>query len=98
MEWYTSFMDTVIRHVRELDAADRRAIEHVIGRGLSDDQQVLLRVMPSAAGPSESGVTNGAAGGRLPEWCNVFDGLSESEIDELDAVIRQRAALTRPTE
>jgi hypothetical protein len=91
-------MDTVIRHVHELDAADRREIERVIGQSLSDDQQVLLRAMPSDGKPSESSATNGAAAGQWPEWCNIFYGLSEPDIDEVDSVIRHRADLTRPSE
>jgi hypothetical protein len=31
----------------------------------------------------------------LPEWWNVYEGLSDAEIDRLDQAIRQRAELTR---
>jgi hypothetical protein len=35
------------------------------------------------------------AAGSLPEWCNVFEGLSDDEIDEIDSVILNRADLSR---
>ncbi len=32
----------------------------------------------------------------VPEWWNVYEGLSDEEIDRLDKAIRERADLTRP--
>ncbi len=32
---------------------------------------------------------------RLPEWCNVFDGLSDEEIDAILEIVLTRADLTR---
>jgi hypothetical protein len=31
----------------------------------------------------------------VPEWWNVYEGLSDEEIDRLDEAIRERADLTR---
>ena len=31
----------------------------------------------------------------LPEWCRVYDGLSDVEIEALEAVVLTRADLTR---
>jgi hypothetical protein len=33
----------------------------------------------------------------LPDWCNVYDGLSDDEIAAAEQVILQRADLTRPS-
>src|SRR5882724_6384460 len=33
----------------------------------------------------------------LPEWCNVFEGLSAKKIAGIEKVIQQRADLTRPS-
>jgi hypothetical protein len=33
---------------------------------------------------------------QIPEWWNVYEGLSDEEIDRLDQAIRERADLTRP--
>ena len=34
----------------------------------------------------------------LPDWCNVYKGLSDEEIAELERAILTRADLTRPSE
>jgi hypothetical protein len=36
--------------------------------------------------------------GKLPEWCNVYDGLTDEQIAEVEEVILQRSDLTRPSE
>jgi hypothetical protein len=82
-------MDTVVRHVRDIAPADRRVLEHVIGRSLEEDQEVIIQVVtPQAEGPS----------GQLPAWCNVFAGLTGQQVDEVEGIIRQRSDLTRPSE
>jgi hypothetical protein len=97
--WYTAGMDPVIRHVRDMDAADRRALEHVLGRPLAEDQQVIVQVVSPTAPPAPAGDRGGApTAGRLPGWCNVFDGLTGAELADVETVIRQRADLTRPAE
>ena len=32
----------------------------------------------------------------LPDWCNVYEGLSDQEIDGLESIVLQRANLNRP--
>ena len=32
----------------------------------------------------------------LPDWCNVYDGLSDEEIEDLENTILNRADLTWP--
>ena len=34
----------------------------------------------------------------LPEWCNVFDGLNDEQIADVEEVMLQRADLTRLSE
>ena len=38
-------METVVRNVSDIDAADRRALEHVVGSPLGDHQQVVISVV-----------------------------------------------------
>lgn len=38
----------------------------------------------------------GTAAGKLPEWCNVYAGLTDDEIADLEKRILTRADLTRP--
>jgi hypothetical protein len=85
-------METVTRNVAELSADDRAALERVVGHSLSETEQAILNVVrrPSADGPSIE-----TAGNEPPEFWNIYDGLSDQEIDDLDAAIKERADLTR---
>lgn len=38
----------------------------------------------------------GTAAGELPEWCNVYAGLTDEQIADLEKTILTRADLTRP--
>ena len=33
----------------------------------------------------------------LPNWCNVYDGLTDQEIAGVEEIIRQRSDMTRPS-
>jgi len=94
-------METVIRNIDEIDAHDLEALEHVLGHSLSENQQLVVRIVdrqipsPAAQRPVRW-ETNGAPS--LPEWCNVYQGLSDGEIAEMEKMILQRADLGRPFE
>lgn len=83
-------METIILNVRDIHLSDRRVLENVIGKQLGDDQKVIIQVI---------GQENGSrvVAGSLPEWCNVFGGLSDSQIADLEESILQRADLARPS-
>jgi len=94
-------MEKVIRNVRDIDRADRQALEHVLGQRLRENQQVVIGIVnldvtepPGAEAPPLG--TRGAAA--LPEWCNVYEGLTDEEIADLEQLILTRADLTRPSE
>jgi hypothetical protein len=94
-------MDTVVRNVDEINAHDRQALEHVLGRALRENQQLVIRVVNlqpqpevvKAPGPPRA---NGRPA--LPDWCNVYEGLSDEEIADIEKTILQRADLSRPSE
>jgi hypothetical protein len=96
--WYYVAMETIIRHVRDIDTAERHMLEHVIGQQLQENQKIIIQVVglgnEAAAEPAGTEVS---PSDQLPEWCNIYEGLSEKEIDEIDAIIRERANLTRPS-
>ncbi|HVA44898.1 MAG TPA: hypothetical protein VNH11_00805 [Pirellulales bacterium] len=76
-------METLVRDVRDLDQSDRSALERVVGHPLRECQRLVIQVM-------NSGVEEPAAGtadDESPAWCDVYEGLSDSEIDNLDAAI-----------
>jgi len=73
-------MESIVRNISEIDVADRQALEHVIGQRLGDHQQVIIQV--TTAGEQAAGVpAPPAAGGGPPEWCNVYEGLSDDQIE-----------------
>ncbi len=84
-------MEQVIRNVGEIDSADRRALEHLIGKHLAEHQQVIISVlemaMPQGTAPKPAQT--------LEDWTHIYDGLSEEEIEAVDKVAKTRAKLTR---
>ena len=88
-------MDSVTRDVADIDARDREALEHVIGHSLADDQRVIISVAPTVAPRADSPA---APSSEIPAWWNIYEGLSDEEIDRLDQSIRQRANLSRLAE
>jgi hypothetical protein len=86
-------MEKVVRNVAEIDSADRRAIEHLIGRNLDESQQVVISVVNLDLATT---VTSKAPDpGVVPAWWNVYEGLGDEEVDRLDQAIRRRTDLTR---
>jgi hypothetical protein len=83
--------------VRDIAAGDRPALEHVIGQSLRENQQIIIQVMTvgDAARGDTSKSTPSAAAGGLPEWCNVYEGLSDQDIEEIEQVILDRDHWTR---
>ncbi|MBS0203170.1 MAG: hypothetical protein JSS49_09750 [Planctomycetes bacterium] len=92
-------METVIRNVGEIDVHDRQSLEHVLGRSLSENQQLVINIVnlqvPVGTAPDSPKVNGTAA---LPGWCNVYEGLSDDEIATMEQTILQRADLSRPSE
>ena len=91
-------MDTIIRNVQDIDTADRSALEHLLGQKLRERQQVVIQLVSLDVAAPVEGEEVSALVTALPEWCHVFEGLSDQELQELDQVILSRADLTRSTE
>ena len=79
-----------------METADRRALEHVIGRPLTDNQQLVIRVVSEDA--SSTRARSAPETPALPDWCNVYEGLSDEQVSALEAVVLRRADLTRHSE
>jgi hypothetical protein len=58
---------------------------------LQENQQIIIHVrdLPDTPSPMEPN------GDGLPEWCNVYECLSDAEIADVEADILDRADLTR---
>jgi hypothetical protein len=90
-------MEFVTRRVRDIDTAERRVLEHVIGQQVKENQELIIQVVTrGTAAPTAPQPAEAAPADELPDWCNVYEGLSEEEIDDLESIIRQRANLSRP--
>jgi hypothetical protein len=89
-------MDNIVRNVRDIDTGDRHALEHVVGQSLGDNQTLIIQIVSSESTGSIAPQDAGAHG--LPPWCNVYEGLSDDEIAEVEKIALMRADLTRPTE
>ncbi len=92
-------MKEVVRNVTEIEPADRRALEHILGQSLHDSQQIALRVsgQESQEVPPVGNGDQDDIDETLPEWCNVYEGLSDEEIAAIEEVMLTRANLTRNT-
>lgn len=78
-------MAEIIRNVGDIDEDDRRALEHVVGRELRDDDKVIIRVEGNAEAAHPPQNLSPADG--LPDWCNVYEGLAADEIEEIEKSI-----------
>jgi hypothetical protein len=88
-------MPTITRNVSELNAIDRTAVERLVGRPLDSHQRLVIEVV-NGDSCADSGPRSTATEAELPDWTDVYSGLSVAEIDDLDAAIRERANLSRP--
>lgn len=89
-------MESVIRNVRDIKTSDRLVLEHVLGQQLKENQKVIIQVVNVAREPTEQ--RDETPPNQLPAWCNVYAGLTDDQIAEVEEVILQRADLTRVTE
>jgi hypothetical protein len=90
---YTSYMETVVHNIRDLNDQTRSAAEQLVGHELRENQQLRIQVSDVLAEePSTKKLISEAP------WSNIYDGLGDEKIDKLDEAIRQRANLTRAFE
>ena len=82
-------METVIRSVAALPAADRSTLERLVGHALQNHEQLVIRVV-SRPHPVVEPPT---AAPLLPDWCDVYGGLPPERVDEIDrAIVRSTSS------
>jgi hypothetical protein len=86
---YTCVMETVIYNIRDLGENERSAAEQLVGHSLRDDHKLIIQVVDG----------NGAAeqathvGDNLPDWCNVYVGLTDTEIADIEqSIVRSKSS------
>jgi hypothetical protein len=87
-------METAVHNVRDLNGSDRSAVERLVGHELRENQQLVIQVVNLEVPAGEDGAAT--SGGQLPDWCNVYEGLTDEQIADLERAISRRLDLTRP--
>jgi len=89
-------METITRSVADLTVPDRSAMERVVGHPLRETQRIVVNIIdPIVPIPPPPGML--MPEGIPPEW-NVYEGLSDEEIEVLTAAITKRCNLSRTFE
>jgi hypothetical protein len=87
-------MERVECNVRDIEAEDRHALEHVVGQALRDNQRLIIQITEVDVGREVSG--NGHQQPQtLADWTKVYEGLTDEQIEAIDEIIKKRANLTR---
>ncbi len=71
-------MANIIRDVSDLGDDERRALEHVLGQSLSDDQQIVIGLQ-SVPEPTNASHAVPSPSETIPAWWKVYEGLSTCE-------------------
>ena len=90
-------MESIVRDVRDIEAEDRRSLEQILGCPLKDNQRLLIQVLDRAEAPETvpAGDLSEPPAAQLPDWCRVYEGLSDEEIAEIESIVLKRADLSR---
>lgn len=93
-------MESITLDVKDIQHSDRKALEHVLGKQLCENQRVIINVVNLQLAPDDSGETadDSAHAAALPEWCNVYAGLSDEEIASIEQTVLTRVDLSRPSD
>lgn len=105
---YTGDMESITRNVGDLTQTERQVYETLLGHELRTGQKVVIQVMNVTAGdqeavekvsvdqtPADAEIERNGIQVALPDWCAVFEGLSDPEIDEVEKSILSRCTSTR---
>jgi hypothetical protein len=89
-----------IKKLSDLEPGDLPVVERFFGLHLdaTANAVLILRVENRPSAPEEDGVAplgDVATGDTLPDWCDMYAGLSDAQIADLEAVVLKRADLTR---
>ena len=89
-----SDMETITRQVGELRPNERSAAELLLGHRLRGNERLILQVLDDSVPPTAE---DSRPPQTLPDWCNVYEGLSDEEVENIHRSI-VRCSLTRSFE
>jgi len=107
---YTWSMESITRNVGELSQSERQVYEAVLGHELRAGQRIIVQLIdvdtadngkeakPVVLIDNQSAGAPGQDNGdplQLPDWCAVFRGLSDEEVDAVEGSILSRCQSTR---
>ena len=81
----------MIRKVSDFQPGEKQVLERALGQPLRNEQQLRIEILPV----SKSEKTATASEPSLPEWCDVYQGLTDEEISALEASILDRSHWSR---
>lgn len=88
-------MEMITRQVGELRANERSAAELLLGHRLRGNERLIMQVLEvDVVSPPEQ---DSHPAESLPAWCNVYEGLTDDEVEKIHQSIT-RCALTRSVE
>jgi predicted RNA methylase len=77
-------MEIISKDVPQLTADERRAMEHLVGHPLEDRQRLVIQVVEPPEKRFDFILSN-------PPWGNVYEGMSDEEVERAHrSIIRSR--------
>ncbi len=77
-------METITRHVGDMQANERSAAELLLGHSLRGHEQLILQVVNVDIAEQTNEFRSAQS---LPDWCNIYNGLTDEEVDNIDKSI-----------
>jgi hypothetical protein len=78
-------MESIVRNVNQIEVAERKVYEQVLGQQLRDNQQVIIRVLSPGVVPDEqvrsASLARAADIARMGREQAAAQGVSEEEVD-----------------
>lgn len=82
---YAYSMESIVRNVNEIEAAERQVYEQVLGQQLRDNQQVIIRVLTPGVVPDkevrDAALTRASEIARQGRENAAAQGVTEEEVD-----------------
>ena len=100
---YTRSMESISRNVGDLTTTERQVYETVLGHQLHAGQRIIVQLIDvdasdAKAQPTTSSQENGKhqhGDATLPDWCDVYRGLSDVEVAAVEESILARSPGSR---